>query len=91
MALPYFLCGLLDVITGVLRGMGYSMLPMVTTVVGVCGFRVLWVFTVFQAVRRLEVLYISYPISWALAFTVQLAMFIVLFRRLTQSDPAVRR
>ena len=91
MALPYFLCGLMDVITGVLRGMGYSMLPMVTTVVGVCGFRVLWVFTVFQAVRRLEVLYISYPISWALAFTVQLAMFIVLFRRLTQSDPAVRR
>ncbi len=82
MALPYFLCGLMDVITGVLRGMGYSLLPMVTTVVGVCGLRVIWIFTVFQAVRQLPVLYVSYPISWALAFAVQLTMFIVLYRKM---------
>ncbi|MDO4356842.1 MAG: MATE family efflux transporter [Clostridia bacterium] len=88
MALPYFLCGLMDVITGILRGMGYSILPMVTTVVGVCGLRVVWIFTVFRAVRQLPVLYISYPISWALAFAVQLTMFIVLYRKLKRNTAA---
>ena len=82
--LPYFLCGIMDVMTGVLRGLGASMLPMIISVAGVCGFRVLWIFTVFHSPRfhTLPVLYLSYPISWVLTFTAELAVYFVIVRRL---------
>ena len=62
--LPYFLCGMMEVATGTVRGMGISLSPMIVTVLGVCGFRVGWIFTVFARYRSLECLFISYPISW---------------------------
>lgn len=76
--LPYFICGLMDVMTGVIRGLGHSLVPMLITVLGVCGFRVLWIFTVFKEYHTLKCLYLSYPISWAMTFIAQLTMFIVL-------------
>ncbi|MBQ7365353.1 MAG: MATE family efflux transporter, partial [Clostridia bacterium] len=81
-ALPYFLCGLMDVLTGLLRGMGSSTVPMVITVGGVCGLRLGWIYTVFAAYHELFVLYLSYPISWLITGLIQLVLFLVLQHRL---------
>ncbi len=64
--LPYFLCGAMEVMVGGQRGMGMSIVPMITSLVGSCLLRVVWVMTIFAAFRSLPVLYLSYPISWAL-------------------------
>ena len=60
----YFLCGLMDCMVGSLRGMGYSVIPMFVSLTGACAFRVFWIFTIFAVNRTLEVLYLSYPVSW---------------------------
>ncbi len=77
----YFLCGMMDVIVGALRGMGYAIMPMLVSLTGACLFRVVWIYTVFQKYRTLECLYISYPISWALTFLVHLVCFAVVYRK----------
>jgi len=79
---PYFLCGMMDVMVGVLRGMGYAIMPMLVSLTGACLFRVIWIYTVFRRVPTLECLYVSYPISWALTFMVHLICFAVVYRRL---------
>ena len=71
----YFLCGIMDVIVGSIRGMGFSIMPMIVSFTGACLFRIIWIFTVFQMSPSLERLYVSYPISWALTFTVHLLCF----------------
>ena len=70
--LPYFLCGIMDVATGLLRGIGYSVMPMIVTVAGVCVFRIVWIYTVFRIPQfhTLESLYLSYAISWTMTFTI---------------------
>ncbi len=78
---PYFLCGIMDTMVGVLRGMGYSIMPMLVSLSGACLFRIIWIYTIFQAHRSLEVLYVSYPISWALTFGVHLICFVVVYRK----------
>ena len=60
----YFLCGWMDVLVGSLRGMGYAMTPMIVSLVGACGLRILWIFTIFAAWHDLRVLFVSYPITW---------------------------
>lgn len=60
----YFLCGIMEVLVGTLRGIGHSVLPMVVSVLGACGLRLVYIFTIFAAHRTLTVLYLSYPISW---------------------------
>ena len=81
--LTQFLCGMMEVCTGVLRGMQFSILPMVITVLGACGFRVAWIYTVFRAPQfhSLESLYISYPISWILTFSAELIACLWLYRK----------
>ena len=81
--LPYFLCGLMDVTTGALRGLGASFVPMVISVLGVCGLRIGWIYTIFQLPQyhTPQCLYFSYPISWALTFLVQLVALLVVYRR----------
>lgn len=79
--LPYFLCGLMDVTTGALRGLGASFVPMLICVLGVCGVRIGWLFTVFRAYHTPQCLFFSYPISWLATFLCQLAAFLVVFRR----------
>ncbi len=86
----YFLCGTMDVMVGSLRGMGYSIMPMLVSLTGACLFRVVWIYTAFRQVPTLECLYISYPISWALTFLVHLACFAVVYRRLLKKAPASR-
>lgn len=80
--LPYFLCGIMDVMVGSLRGMGYSMLPMLSSVIGVCGIRITWIYTVFTVNRSLESLYISYAISWAITALVHLICIVFIRQRL---------
>lgn len=84
--IPYFLCGMMDVIVGVLRGIGYSVMPMLVSLTGACLFRVVWIYTVFRQLRTLECLYISYPISWALTFFVHLICFAVVYRKLLKKE-----
>jgi len=77
----YYLCGIMDVMVGNLRGLGYSVLPMIVSLTGACGFRILWIFTVFQTDHTLKTLYISYPISWALTALMHIACYIVVRRK----------
>lgn len=81
----YFLCGMMDVIVGVLRGIGCSIMPMLVSLTGACLFRVVWIYTVFRQVRTLSCLYISYPISWILTFLVHLVCFAIVYRKLLRS------
>ena len=81
--IPYFICGLMDVSTGALRGLGASFIPMLISVLGVCGIRIGWIYTIFQipAFHTPQCLYISYPISWAVTFLCQMVAFIIIYRR----------
>ena len=77
----YCLCGMMDVMVGVIRGMGYGIMPMLVSLTGACLFRVVWIFTIFQKIRTLECLYVSYPISWAITFAAHVICFLVVFRK----------
>lgn len=78
----YFLCGMMDVMVGGLRGIGYSIMPMLVSLTGACLFRIVWIYTIFQEVRTLPCLYISYPISWILTFSVHLICFLIVYKKL---------
>ncbi len=78
----YFLCGVMDVMVGSLRGMGYGVMPMLVSMIGACGFRIVWIMTIFQMDHTLWNLYISYPISWGLTAAVHLICFVIVRRRL---------
>lgn len=82
----YFLCGIMDCMVGSLRGLGYSMIPMFVSLTGACGFRVLWVFTVFASHRSLDILYISYPVSWAITAAAHMITFHKIRRKIPRQD-----
>ena len=73
---PYFLCGIMDLFPGSLRGMGYSTVPMILSVVGTVGMRIFWIYRVFPLHRSLYVLFISYPASWTFTIIMQVICFI---------------
>lgn len=85
---PYFVCGLMDVTTGIIRGLGASISPMFITVLGVCGVRVLWVYTVFTIPKyhTLDSLYLSYIISWTIALLAELVAYAILMSRARKSQ-----
>ena len=78
---PYFLCGMMEVMTGALRGVGYSILPMAVSILGVCVFRIFWVMTIFKVIPTLGCLMISYPISWLMTFFVLVILFYRVWQR----------
>lgn len=78
---PYFLCGMMDVFVGSLRGMGYSVMPMLVSLTGACLFRIVWIFTIFAANRSLFVLYFSYPVSWALTATAHFICYMIVRKK----------
>ena len=82
----YFLCGMMDVACGSIRGMGYSVIPTLVSLGGACGLRILWIYTIFAANRTLFTLYLSYPITWGITFLCHLACFIVFFRKWKQKE-----
>lgn len=81
LCIPYFICGMMDTLVGSLRGMNYGILPMIVSLSGACGLRVLWIYTVFQWNRSLEVLYLSYPISWTVTALAHFICFIIVKRK----------
>ena len=82
--LPYFLCGVMDVLSGLLRGMGYSVSSMIITLACACGMRILWIYTIFTvpAYHSIETLFISYPISWLLCCIMQGGLLLFAYIRL---------
>ena len=80
----YLLCGIMDTLASSLRGLGYSVLPMVVSFVGSCLLRLVWIATVFQLNRTPFMLYISYPISWVLTAAVHLACLLVVRHKMRQ-------
>ncbi len=86
-AIPYFLCGLMDVTTGSIRGMGASLSPMIITVLGVCGFRIGWIYTIFQIpeFHTPACLYFSYTVSWTATFLIELIAFFIIYKKRTAS------
>ena len=71
----YFLCGLMDLFPGALRGMGRSGVPMILSILGTVGTRIVWIFGIFPAHRSLDILFISYPVSWILTILMQVICF----------------
>lgn len=82
----YCLCGMMDVMVGSLRGLGYSIMPMLVSLTGACLFRVVWIYTIFKSYNTLECLYWSYPISWTLTFLVHLLCFFVVYRKIMKKE-----
>ncbi len=80
-ALPFFLAGFMDVTTSGLRGIGASLTPTVISIVGICIFRLIWIFTVFSKLHTPEILYLSYPISYIITLIAQYIAFTIFFRR----------
>lgn len=84
--ITYFTCGIMDTLVGSIRGLGYSVLPMCVSLAGACGFRVLWIYTVFQWSHSLTTLYLSYPASWIITATAHLICFLVIRKKFPKED-----
>lgn len=84
----YFLCGVMDVLAGTLRGMGHSILPMLVTLAGVCGLRIVWIDTAFRLRSTLHVLFLSYPVSWFITALALLLCVIIVYCRVIRRQRA---
>ena len=82
----YALCGMMDVIVGSLRGLGYSVVPMVVSLIGACGLRLLWIFTFFrqEPFHTTTSLYLTYPASWIITFAAHVICFVIIRKKLAQ-------
>ena len=89
--LPYFLCGMMEVMTGGQRGMGMSILPMINSLLGSCALRIVWIFTVFAANPTLPMLYISYPISWTITTVAHSIFYALRLRKLKKQGEIEHR
>ncbi len=78
----YFLCGIMDACCGMVRGLGAAWLPMIVSLTGACLLRIVWIKTIFVWVHTLEILYVSYPISWFITAAVHCICFAVLWRKM---------
>ena len=81
-----FLCGIMDSFSGTLRGMGKSLVPAIISLIGACGFRVVWIFTVFKAFHEFWIIFILYPISWFVTGTALLIGLINTYKKLKQKQ-----
>ena len=81
-----FIGGMMDCIVGAMRGLGYSVIPTLVSLTGACAFRVLWIFTVFKANPTPEVLFLSYPVSWAITAFCHMICFFFVRRKLPKKD-----
>lgn len=77
----YFLCGIMDVMVGQLRGIGYAVMPMIVSLTGACLLRIVWIMTVFRMEHTQFILYISYPISWFITFAVHMLCYQIAARK----------
>ena len=79
----YFTCGMMDVMVGQIRGIGYSIMPMIVSLTGACRFRIVWILTIFAVPQyhTLEVLYLSYPASWVLTFSIHMICYLLVRKK----------
>ena len=90
--LPYFLYGMMDVMVGLLRGLGKSLTPMIVSIIGIVGFRILWIYLVFYPNANFDDmydvvnLYISYPISWITTLSIHLTMFFIVYKKIMKKE-----
>ncbi len=82
LALTYFLCGTMEVMTGALRGIGFSLGSMIISLLGACALRVVWIITIFKVWRTPFMLYLSFPVSWIVTTTASFVVFLIYMRRL---------
>lgn len=80
-AVFYFICGIMDVMVGSIRGLGYAVMPMIVSLLGACALRVIWVLTIFQLYHTQFSLYVSYPISWAVTALAHLGCYLVVRKK----------
>lgn len=80
-AATYFLCGIMDAFSGTLRGLQYSISQMLISLISVCGFRIIWLSTVFKAEPTALNIYLTYPISWILAILAFIVCYAVAYKR----------
>ena len=87
-ATTYAFCGMMDVMVGMLRGLGSSVIPMIVSLCGACGLRILWLATVFQIpeYHNTFTVYISYPISWAITFAAHVVTYIIIYRKIKKKN-----
>ena len=83
-SVAYALCGLMDCMVGAIRGLGYSVMPMIVSLLGACAFRIAWISVFFQIEQfhTIDTVYFAYPISWTLTLTVHVICFIVVRMKL---------
>lgn len=86
-AATYYLCGLMDCTANALRGLGYSMTPMLITLIGACGLRILYLATFYQIERfhTYQSIFVSYPLSWGITFIVLLTVLLLIFNKLKKT------
>lgn len=89
--LPYMICGVMDTLVGSMRGMGYSILPMIVSLTGACGLRVVWILTVFAANHTLTALFLVYPVSWIVTALAHFVCFVIAYRKLRKKEAAEQR
>ena len=85
--LTYFLCGIMDLIPGALRGMGHSAVPMILSIIGTVGTRIFWIYGVFPMHRSLMVLFLSYPASWTITILLQAVCFYFVRKKVHSTMP----
>ena len=81
LGLTYWLCGIMEVLTGFLRGLGKTWVPLIISVFGACIFRIVWIYTIFAANPTLEILYLSYPISWIITTIAHAVTLVFTYRK----------
>ena len=77
-SVTYFICAIMDLIPGTLRGMGYSFFPMMFSIIGTVGTRIVWIYGLFPTHHSLDFLFISYPVSWAVTVFMQMIYYIII-------------
>ena len=82
----YFICGIMDTLVGVLRGLGYSIVPMLVSLIGACGLRIVWIMTIFQIpmFHTLDIIYLSYPVTWLVTAGTHFICYLIIMRRLKE-------
>lgn len=83
-AAPYFICGIMDTMAGVIRGLGYSILPMIVSLLGACVLRIIWIqaFCPLPTFHYVENVYVSYPVTWTITLTAHIVCYIIIMRKL---------
>ena len=84
----YFLCGVMDMLVGVMRGMGYSIVPMIVSLTGACGLRIVWIYTIFAMDPTLTTLYASYPVTWFVTAVLHFVCFLVVHKKVMRRAAA---